>query len=339
MHGDELQVELCGVLKSGRTQLRVRVPTVAAAALAPVAGSAAAAASPVGGATAAAATAAAGPSAAELLASAAELLSLASVTLSPAEAAVGGGAGGGGAGALCELLLNVGVAPHVASLLQELGLDAAAVCAAGAAHVCDLTSCSLDEARTIVMVAASLPTAPPAAPPPAAPPPSRVAQEELRIDSSDGQAYPLSSFLEVYGNTIEWDRAKPPGLSARPQTAPAAAAGGGAAGAAEEKAILAALTEASEASEAAKVEAEGDVELRAFMRRLQLSDQASAAIEATGLAKSALRAMAPEDLVELTGCTQEEADAITSKGGGEAAVAAVAAVPMPIGELTENPSP
>ena len=160
-HGDELQVELCGVLKSGRTQLRVRVPTVAAAALAPVAGSAAAAASPVGGATAAAATAAAGPSAAELLASAAELLSLASVTLSPADAAVGGGAGGGGAGALCELLLNVGVAPHVASLLQELGLDAAAVCAAGAAHVCDLTSCSLDEARTIVMVAASLPTAPP----------------------------------------------------------------------------------------------------------------------------------------------------------------------------------
>ena len=29
VHGDELQVELCGVLKSGRTQLRVRVPTLA----------------------------------------------------------------------------------------------------------------------------------------------------------------------------------------------------------------------------------------------------------------------------------------------------------------------
>ena len=344
VHGDELQVELCGVLKSGRTQLRVRVPTVAAAALAPVGAAAAAAA---------AATAdAAAPSAAELLASAAELLSLASVTLSPADAAVGGGAGGGGAGgggaggdgagALCELLLNVGVAPHVASLLQELGLDAAAVCAAGAAHVCDLTSCSLEEARTIVMLAASLPAAPPAAPPPAAPPPaappSTAAPEELRIDSSDGQAYPLSSFLAVYGDTLEWDRAKPSGLGARPQTAPAAAAGGGAAGggaagAAEEKAILAAL---KEASEAAKAEAEGDVELRAFMRRLQLSEQASAAIEATGLAKSALRAMAPEDLVELTGCTQEEALAIVAKGGGEVAVAAVAAVPMPIGELTEE---
>ena len=44
VHGDELQVELCGVLKSGRTQLRVRVPTLAAAALAPVGAAAAAAA-------------------------------------------------------------------------------------------------------------------------------------------------------------------------------------------------------------------------------------------------------------------------------------------------------
>jgi hypothetical protein len=140
VHGDELQVELCGVLKSGRTQLRVRVPTLAAAALAPVGAAAAAAAT----------AAAAAPSAAALLASSAELLSLASVTLSPADdaggggaggggaggggaggggaggggagggGAGGGGAGGGGAGALCELLLGAGVAPRVASLLQEL---------------------------------------------------------------------------------------------------------------------------------------------------------------------------------------------------------------------------
>jgi hypothetical protein len=49
--------------------------------------------------------------------------------------------------------------------------------------------------------------------------------------------------------------------------------------------------------------------------------------------------MAPEDLVELTGCTQEEALAI-AKGGGEVAAAAAAAaaavpMPMPMGELTE----
>ena len=59
VHGDELLVELCGVLKSGRTQLRVRVPTVAAAALAPVGGAAAAAAAATADAAAAAASAAA----------------------------------------------------------------------------------------------------------------------------------------------------------------------------------------------------------------------------------------------------------------------------------------
>jgi hypothetical protein len=194
--------------------------------------------------------------------------------------------------------------------VQELGLDAATVSAAGAAHVCDLTSCPLEEARTIVVLAASLPAAPPpgapppGAPPPGAPPSRGMEQEELRIDSSDGQAYSLSSFLEVYGGTAEWDRAKlgaKPSLGVRPQTAPAivaAAAGGGgaaeAAEAAEETAILAALKEAALAGEAAGAagvagaagaagagaevgvaEAAGDVELRAFMQRLRLSEQAT----------------------------------------------------------------
>ena len=36
--GDDIQVELCGVLKAGRTQLRLRVPSVAAAATAAGAG-------------------------------------------------------------------------------------------------------------------------------------------------------------------------------------------------------------------------------------------------------------------------------------------------------------
>eukprot|EP01064_Diplonema_japonicum_P025931 TRINITY_DN37357_c0_g1_i1.p1 TRINITY_DN37357_c0_g1~~TRINITY_DN37357_c0_g1_i1.p1 ORF type:complete len:211 (+),score=37.18 TRINITY_DN37357_c0_g1_i1:36-668(+) len=34
---------------------------------------------------------------------------------------------------------------------------------------------------------------------------------ELRIDSSDGQAYPKSSFKQVYGGYAEWDRALPLG--------------------------------------------------------------------------------------------------------------------------------
>ena len=34
-------------------------------------------------------------------------------------------------------------------------------------------------------------------------------EEELRIDPSDGNAYPLSSFLEVYGGYVQWDAAKP----------------------------------------------------------------------------------------------------------------------------------
>ena len=86
---------------------------------------------------------------------------------------------------------------------------------------------------------------PPPQPPPHAAPPSRAAPEELRIDSSDGQAYPRSSFLEVYGDTVEWDRAKPappaprgwgvPGAAAAPASNPRptgswAAAGGGGGG-------------------------------------------------------------------------------------------------------------
>ena len=42
--------------------------------------------------------------------------------------------------------------------------------------------------------------------------PGRAAQEELRIDPSDGKAYPRWSFLEVYGDLDLWDLATPVGL-------------------------------------------------------------------------------------------------------------------------------
>ena len=57
----------------------------------------------------------------------------------------------------------------------------------------------------------------PSAPPGWGPPPGAVnlaalpshgGQEELRIDLSDGQAYPKWSFMQVYGGTVEWDRAQ-----------------------------------------------------------------------------------------------------------------------------------
>ena len=55
--------------------------------------------------------------------------------------------------------------------LCAVGADAAAVCEAGAAHIADLASCSLDEACMVVDVAASLaPSAPPAAAPLRSPP-------------------------------------------------------------------------------------------------------------------------------------------------------------------------
>ena len=55
--------------------------------------------------------------------------------------------------------------------LCAVGADAAAVCEAGAAHIADLASCSLDEACMVVDVAASLaPSAAPAAAPPQSPP-------------------------------------------------------------------------------------------------------------------------------------------------------------------------
>ena len=125
------------------------------------------------------------------------------------------------------------------------------MCEAGAAHVSDLTSCSLDEARTIVMLAASLAAAPAAAPAAG----HGVAPEELRIDTSDGQGA-----AEAAGAAGEAGEAGEEGAAGAAAGA-AAAAGAGAAAAGLAGAGLA--------------EAGGDVELRAFMRRLQLSEQAS----------------------------------------------------------------
>ena len=58
-----------------------------------------------------------------------------------------------------------------------MGADAAAVCEAGAAHIADLASCSLDEARNVVTVASQLsandarPRRLPTSPAPSGPPP------------------------------------------------------------------------------------------------------------------------------------------------------------------------
>ena len=82
--------------------------------------------------------------------------------------------------------------------------------------------------------------------PPKPKPQAQPPQEELRIDPSDGQAYPLSSFLEVYGGTpqrcAQWEAAQPLRRGPPPNAPPpaksswAAAAGGGGGGAAAAKA-------------------------------------------------------------------------------------------------------
>ena len=154
-HGSEVTVELFGVLKAGRTQLRLRVASVAEAATAAGAGLA-----PIS----AYADATRGPSASS------------GGFGSPVAANAAPAAPADPDGALYDALRNVGVGESVVGTLQTLGLGRGVLLTTGAADLMGLTGCAPDEASTILMVAESLPAAN-AATSAAAPPTAPAADE------------------------------------------------------------------------------------------------------------------------------------------------------------------
>ena len=191
LRGTEISVELCGVLKAGRTQLRLRVPDVSAAAVAPGAGLKAAGVPPARGGMP--------PGLGGMQAGRPP-----PTAVPTASGANEGGVSGGGEAEFWGMLASVGVPDGVVSALRQLGVTRSQLAAMGSpADLIGLTGCAPDEASTVLTIAAS---ASEDTPPPPPPPPPAAALAALpsapAVDAADASVPDASPDADAAKATV-----------------------------------------------------------------------------------------------------------------------------------------